>query len=371
MSGRRRALVLIAVLSLAAGAAGCGNEVEETPFVTAAARDADCPGPRAQFSGGADPPACWRPYSDASPFNRAVPPNPPLAARSAQIIRRLTDWGPPQRLAAGHAETGSDYFHPVYWSRRGDPVFKVHCLMYDRCAIEGHAVRIPDAAKPAGGEDGHLGVIDARSGWEYDFWQVRSKPRGGGRLTVSYGGRTRIDGKGLGGKATAAWFGLAAGLIRGPEMSAGRIDHAIFAAIRCTSGGSAYPAHRGTSGAPCSSFGQPVADAPPLGSRIWLDLSDEQIARLQVANWKKTILLALHRYGMIVGDTTGGDHSWGLLGESGSSYTSFGRRDPWAAFAARITGRDSSDGYSLDFGDAVDWSRHLHVLHPCVSRGRC
>ena len=62
-----------------------------------------------------------------------------------------------------------------------------------------------------------MAVIDQASGWEYDFWQVESKPAGGGTISISWGGRTAIgtaDADGLGSNATAAHFGLAAGVIR-------------------------------------------------------------------------------------------------------------------------------------------------------------
>ena len=230
-----------------------------------------CPGPRTAFGPGHHPPACWRPYAATSPFNRAIPERPRLLAGSAAIVSELTGWGPPQQLLAGHADTSSDYFHPLYWSAPTDPVFTIRCVRFGRCPVEGLRIRVPDAARPAGGADGHLAVIDTRSGWEYDFWQVRAKPRGGGELVVSYAGRTRIDGSGLGSNATAAWFGLAAGIIRGPEMEAGTIPHALFIHVRCTAGRSVYPAHSGTTAAPCSRLGIDQTNAPPLGARLWLD----------------------------------------------------------------------------------------------------
>ena len=109
---------------------------------------------------------------------------------------------------------------------------------------------------PAGGADGHMAVLQP-DGWEYDFWQVQSKPAAGGTLVVSHGGRTRTNGDGLGSDATAAEFGLAAGIVGGDEMTAGHIDHALFVNARCTSGHSVYPA------AP----GPPAACAPTPASR--------------------------------------------------------------------------------------------------------
>ncbi|MBN1530820.1 MAG: hypothetical protein JW895_17290 [Thermoleophilaceae bacterium] len=308
-----------------------------------------------------------RPYGGASPFNRPVPASPKLLSGSAAVVDRLDGWGPVQQLAVGHADTSHDYFHPVYSARRTDPVFTVHCLRWtSSCEVEGHRIRVPRGARPAGGADGHMAVIQP-DGWEYDFWQVRARPADGGTLTVSHGGRTRIDGDGLGSDATAAEFGLAAGLISGEQIQDGRIDHALFVHVRCTNGRSVYPAAPGTTGTVCSD----TSSAPPLGARIWLDMTDAQIAALAVPAWKKTVLRALHRYGGYVGDTTGGSVSWGLQTISGSSYTSFGKPDPMVRVVQGLRLQKSGGAYYLDVDSGVDWARHLRVLDPCTAAGTC
>ncbi len=315
--------------------------------------------------------ASCRPYSGSSPFNRPLPANPKLLANSQGIVDRLDGWGPVQQLRVGQADTEEDYFHPLYSGGPKDPLYTVHCVRWtDACEVEGARVRIPAAARAAGGADGHMAVLQP-DGWEYDFWQVRSKPAGGGTLVVSHGGRTRADGDGLGSDATAAEFGLAAGVIGGPEMNAGRIDHALFVHARCTSGRSVYPAAPGTTGAVCSEAGQSDTNAPPLGARLWLNLSDGQINALPVPPWKKTILRALHQYGGYVGDTTGGRVSWGIQAVSGSTYTSFGWKDPWVTFAQRA-GVERWDGlYYFDVDSGVDWTRYLEVVDPCVAQRTC
>ncbi|HWC28160.1 MAG TPA: hypothetical protein VG474_16340 [Solirubrobacteraceae bacterium] len=327
--------------------------------------------PAARYGPGHWPGPCWRPFAATSPFNRPLPDDPPLAANSAATIRRLLSWGDAQDLLAGHADTDHDYYHPVYYSSPADPVYTVRCVEWtSSCEVEGDRVRIPSAARAAAGGDGHLAVIDQDSGWEHDFWQVRSKPAGGGTITVSHGGKTRIDGDGRGSNATAAWFALSAGIIRAAEMQAGRIDHALFAHIKCTSGSSVQPAEPGTSAAPCSKFGLANTDAPPLGARIQLDMSAAEIDALAVPAWKKTILRALAAYGMIVGDTDGGNAAWGLQGESGSGYTSFGAADPWRSFAASVDAPRWDGAYVFDIAAGVDW-RRLRVIAPCVSDGTC
>ena len=318
------------------------------------------------------PGACWRPYSADSPFNRRVPANPKLLSNSSAIVDRLVGWDEVQTMVAGHSESGDDWDHPIYHGRRSSQRYRVECTRARRqCEVQGDVVRIPGGAKPASAGDAHLGVIDQTSGVEYDFWQVHSKPSGGGTLEVSHGGKTRIDGKGLGSNATAAHFGLAAGIIRAREVRAGKINHALFSSIRCSSGRAVYPAAKGTTAAPCTSFGIATKNAPPLGARLWLAMSDAQIKALAVPPWKKTILRAMADYGVLVGDTMNGNGSWGLQAESGASYTSFGVKDPWAKLGARVGVPSDGGGYYFDLNDGVDWSRYLRVLHPCVSRGSC
>src|SRR5437763_7614582 len=53
-------------------------------------RTAACLPPYGAFGPGAWPPACWRPYSEASPFNRPLPTRLRLASGSAAMVRRVT-----------------------------------------------------------------------------------------------------------------------------------------------------------------------------------------------------------------------------------------------------------------------------------------
>ena len=324
------------------------------------------------FSGLNPPSACWRPYAETSPFNREVPANPRLLSNSTAIVDRLVGWGDVQDLTAGHSESNGDWWHPIYYAQPGDPLYTVKCTRWvSSCEVHGDLVPIPAKAKPASAGDGHMTVIDQTSGVEYDFWQVHSKPAGGGTLEISHGGKTLIGGDGLGSNATAAHFGLAAGIIRGEEMLAGEINHALFSQIKCSSGEAVYPAAPGTSAAPCTTFGLSNKDAPPLGSRLWLAMSEAQINALAVPPWKKTILRAMANYGVIIGDTMNGNSSWGIQAESGASYTSFGAKDPWDTVGEQAGAPPYSGGFVFDVDKGIDWGRYLRVLDPCVSKGTC
>jgi hypothetical protein len=328
------------------------------------------PGSRAcvlgTFSGHNLPGSCWRPYSDRSPFNREISPTTPRVANSGAIVNRLASFGPPQKMADGIADTKNDWSHPIYFSRPSDPVYTVHCTKpWGTCEVEGMQVRIPAPARPAGGGDAQLGVVDQQTGWEYDFWQVSHKPSGGGTLAVSWGGRTRIDGDGLGAGATGASFGLAAGVIRPSELAAGQIDHAVSIIVRCSSGTSVWPADPHATGTPCSARGGSNANAPAMGQHFYLDMSNAEIKQLPDPAWQKTILRAMARYGMFVEDT--GGTSWGVQFESGSSYTSFGYRDPWSKLGRKLRlpvwdgAPHGGTRHIFDFDKAVNWATNLRV----------
>ncbi len=287
-------------------------------------------------------------------------------ANSQAIVDRVLGMGRIADLVVA-PDTASDWYHPIYFSVPTDPLFTVRCTRsWGTCEVEGLQVRIPDAARPAGGGDAHLAVVDQATAWEYDFYEVQDKPAGGGVLEVAWGGRTPIKGSGLASDATAAHFGLLAGVIRAPELQAGRIDHALFMMVGCTSDRYVYPA--GGYAAACDD----PTDAPAVGQLFWLDMTATEIDALDVPAWKRTILHALRRYGAYVGDT-GGNEAFTFQFESSTTYTSFGVDDPLAAVArdqaAGVTERDGR--YYFDLGSGVDWQGRLRVLDPCVASGSC
>ena len=324
------------------------------------------------FGAGSWPGADWRPYASSSPFNQPIPDAPAVHPRSAQIVQKILSWGLPGTLTAGAAGSSSDYGHPTYYAQPDDPTYTLRST-YTSPAIDGRRIPVPSDAQPAGGGDGHMTIVTP-DGWEYDLWQAEPKPAGGGTLTFSLGGRTRIDGSGLNSAATASNFGNLAGVIRAQELAAGRIDHALFVVLKCTSGDTSfgygtdpgpydqaafvYPASHG--GGSCSSADN--ASTPPMGARLQLAMSDAQIDALAVPDWKQTILKALAHYGGYVGDT--GGPGFGLMFESSTMYTVFGETDPLVAFAQRNGISPRGNLYPFDMAGGVDWARYLRVLTP-------
>jgi hypothetical protein len=324
------------------------------------------------FGGSSLPGADWRPYANTSPFNLstegvAVDPN------SAALVKQALSYGLPGNLIAGNAGAASDYGHPVYYAQPTDPLYTLQATEpWGSNELDGIEIPVPQTARPAGGSDGHMTVVTP-DGWEYDFWRAQAPPAGGGTLDFAWGSRTRIDGNGTGGAATAAGFGNLAGMIRAPELAAGRINHALFIVLKCaakntsfgygttaSSGGSSsyvYPATHG--GSACS---EENPNTPPLGAHFTLAMSEAQIQALAVPAWKKTILTALANYGGYVGDT--GGPGFAFMFESSSSYTALGLPDPLAAFAQQ-SGLPTWEGdYVFNMASGVEWEKYLRVVVP-------
>jgi hypothetical protein len=328
----------------------------------------DCPLQKRPFGPGNWPSACWRPYAPSSPFNSELGDSPTVHADSDRMVSRMLGFGEIQHLLAGQADTAKDYAHPTYWSQPDDPWFTLHCVRakWGRCPIEGERIQVPDEAIVPGGSDGHVTVVDQRTGWEHDLWRVKEIPEGGGTLSFAWGGKTRIDGDGLNAQGNAAGFGEMAGLIRIEELEAAHIDHALFLSINCDSGGFVYPAEQ--NGRSCSRIGEPNDGAPPMGTRFQLDMSEAEIDALDAPDWKKAILRAMARYGMYVGDTGG---TWALKDEGGITYTSFGYEDRWAEFAKKEGLPRNGPYWVFNIRDGVDWESRLRAIDPCEAEGTC
>jgi hypothetical protein len=349
----------------------------------AAPRGAEpCPAPDPPvLSSGTWPPACWRPYGESSPFNRSLGGHPKIHNQSSRIVHGTLSSKSVQAFVVGHPHRSpNDFGHPAYYSDLLDPIYTVRCVRWvHRCEVHGKQVHIPKEALPAGGSDGHMAVIDAASKWEYDFWEVRTVPLPllGGTIYVGHGGRTpwgTREADGLGSNATAAHFGLSAGVIRAEEWEGaaarnGPIRHALFAGVSCTNGSSVYPAAPGTRGSVCE---HARASAPPLGTRYQLKMSDAQINALNVPTWKSAILKTLAHYGMIVGDTFGGNHhAFGIVAESDTQYTALGKPGRFAALGQAWGVPTYEGAYVFDIASGVGWRDRLRVVKPCVSRGTC
>jgi hypothetical protein len=79
---------------------------------------------------------------------------------------------------------------------------------------------------------------------------------------------------------------------------------------------------------------------------------------------------AMATYGMYVGDT--GSPSWGLMVESGTSYTAMGQTDQLTKFMRAQSDSTVWNGTTyLPLGDGVNWGQSLKVAAPCTAQGTC
>ncbi|MDQ3723381.1 MAG: hypothetical protein M3376_10020 [Actinomycetota bacterium] len=333
-----------------------------------------------RFSASSLPSRCWRPFGDGSFINTPLPANPRLVPNSSAMVSRILSFGDLAQIFV-NARPQQDYYHPYFFSKPSDPVYTVNSSRPG--GPDGIQVRIPAAAKPAAAEDSHLAVYDQQTGYEYSFYGFpKFRPASGGTISAQLVQRARVDGNGGGdgeilGFSNASGTGLMGGIIRLPEIEAGRIDHALFLVAAGTNGGSVYPAR--SYGTPC---GRP--DCPPTGQWLRLDMTSGEIDDLPVAGWQKTIFKALATYGGFVGDQGAGNNAaLALHVEGPSTWTSYGLANPWEAWAERQQSfansavgsyRDASGKlrYELDVFDApIDWRSKLKAVDPCVISRTC
>src|SRR5262249_39412129 len=131
-------------------------------------------------------------YSPTDPINTPIPAAPTLDPNSSTLVTQaLAAWGQPGEgnfYALGQDLGTNDYAHPIYFSQPGDPLYTMHVTSGGGSSnLEGVQVPIPAVAKPAGGTDHHLCIIDQVAGKEYDMWQAADPSGTGGALTCSWG----------------------------------------------------------------------------------------------------------------------------------------------------------------------------------------
>lgn len=160
-------------------------------------------------------------------------------------------------------------------------------------------VPVPSNARPDPSEDAHLTIVDRSKGCVYDFFGASGS---GGSLSATLGNAIPIDSSGaypggLGSRGSG--FSAAAGIVTADELRRGSIDHAlVFAYPKTRSGGPVAPATKsdGRTGGD---------DAIPEGARLRLDPSIN-LDSLGLNRYELIIARAMQRYGMILGDTSGG-----------------------------------------------------------------
>ena len=276
--------------------------------------DADVPDDQAADEDGPGPDGAWRPFSDVSPWNTRIPPDPELEPESAALVEDFmtsSPWGV-------HLDVNiPGYSIPLYWADSSTPTYTVLAdyggdgWVGDNGANATGTMPIPGGATPDTESDHHFLVVDRALGTEWGCWNMVNE---GGSWHAGLCATADLFGTGVRVPATEAdpWyrahgaracgFPLVAGLIRVEEIEAGRIDHALVVA---------YPHIRSGWFTSPASTGQARVDdeaistrGVPCGGRFQFDPGID-LDTLGLSRSGRIIMLALQEYGAYVGDYSG------------------------------------------------------------------
>mgnify|MGYP006291703015 CR=1 FL=1 len=239
----------------------------------------------------------WRPFSDDSPWNVPIGPDPAIDPNSDAMIASLE----PSANEGGFWVNLEEWTIPVYYADDGTPVYDVPCDNdWEVCGSGfGSDVPIPYGAMPDSSSDAHMAVVDLSRDLSWDMF--RARPYDGGWV-VEWGYLFDLTSDGVHpdgiGSARAAGFPLLAGLIRMEEIQRGYIDHALVMAYETPrSGVYVYPASTvyGASG---------DENTIPMGGRLQLDPTID-VEALELSDAAKVVARALQEYGVYLVDYAG------------------------------------------------------------------
>lgn len=294
-------------------------------------------------------------FSPTSTWNTALPASPAINASSQAMMTSLfTNYN-------GSFLLNSPGGFPYYFVNAPSPSVKLNFTeKYGTNALQGTTVPMTPAPVPGSLPDAHLTILNASTSTEWDYYEY---PTGatvnGSTVNVGWGGVTNYaTGTGWNQATTAAGAALLAGLVTSDEFASGVIHHALAVAPGCNNyAGSVYPA-TSVAGYPCPVS---VGNGIPHGSRIWSDLTPDQVSAMGLDRISTMVLIALHTYGGFVTDTNG----WKAL-----DVRNLMESLPSAAATAWWTANGGST-LSLNRQPPSFFTTHLHVLQTCVTQGNC
>ena len=160
--------------------------------------------------------ADW-PFSATSPWNLGVGAGAQFESATAPRTASLVDPGVTAWINA------ASYSHPVYRASGTDPLATI------TRGTTTFQYRIPDHARPSGGTDEHMHVVEPGGRYAHESWNmVGTNPL----WTTGYTVRTDLWSTGMGERGVRAYGGSAlGGIVRTAELTAGHIPHALALAI--------------------------------------------------------------------------------------------------------------------------------------------
>lgn len=227
------------------------------------------------------------PFSATSPWNLGVGAGAQFESSGAPRTASLLDPAVTAWINAG------SYSHPVYRATSSDPLATV------TRGTTTFQYRIPDHARPSGGSDEHMHVVEPGGRYAHESWNmVGANPL----WTTGYTVRTDLWSTGMGERGVRAYGGSAlGGIVRTAELTAGHIPHALALAITGNQlkTGWVWPATTQDGNASSTYFGQvpmgTYAAIPPGVDLGGLGLTREGLA----------LARALQDYGAYVVDRAG------------------------------------------------------------------
>jgi hypothetical protein len=315
------------------------------------------------FSASNPMPAGRTPGAASSPFNTPVGTPVVLPNSSETVSWLLTHIGAGEKPIKDISRPSGGPL-PMIYASNSDPV--VELVASGASNVNHRKIRIPAQAYVGETGDKHLTIVlapaDAKvAGESIDLWLAESEASGKvkvveGKLGYRNGGTANITGNLLGGYAVSAHFNAEAGEIRGPELKAGIVPHALTAAVKDTKLNSwVYPA----SGGDGSST---EAAAPPTGQRFYLEYSDAEIEALHFKPWKTAVLKALAHYGFYLEDT--GNSTTSFRWEGSRMYVPFGAPEPFEQIGQEQGLPLEGGKYKFRLYEGVDWSRLRAIAPP-------
>jgi len=230
----------------------------------------------------------WRwPFSPRSPWNAGVGSaagfEDASGARTAALDRAdVTAW-----------VNADQYSMPVYRAVDADPVATVH-----RAGQPDVQYRIPNGARPAGGTDADMHVVDPSGRWADESWRMQGRNPS---WTVGYHQRVDLWDIGFGTGVRASSASALGGLIRQWELDRGEIRHALALAITGSqlAAGPVWPATSEDGDAAAAYHG-----AVPMGTYAAIPAAID-VRGLGLSREGVALALAMQRYGVYVVDRSG------------------------------------------------------------------